>query len=226
MNEFAETIFAFILGFFKNITASIMQFLSSNKSLDTIHLIANNWLYIVLFLALVGMSIDFIVWFIRWKPYEFWLLKLQKKGKYHLKNRAFEEGYDDQISLYKDENKRFFKKQHTGKIEKEQASYMPAFDETHLFEQHPVSPVQAPPSKDQKTDFLNSYALLPATRTKRRSEKHKKGLKGAINMVKGHLKNEDADDEKLMQGLPPIMQKDEAFYKPVYPKVFQDKRRE
>ena len=54
---------------------------------------------------------------------------------------------------------------------------------------------------------------------RRRSDKYQKSEKNAaISQIREKWRDVRSDDEAMLDGLPPIVDKDQAFHAPVYPK--------
>lgn len=71
MNAVADWLFSFLLGWTGNVFNGAMRSLSSNAAGLT-SFFSVIWLPLLLVLIAAGVAIDYIVWFIRWRPHYLW----------------------------------------------------------------------------------------------------------------------------------------------------------
>lgn len=72
MGSFANSLFSLMLGWFQTVVASVWDLVAHPGKNSFLSWIAGNWYIPVAVLCLAGLAADFIVYMLRWKPYEVW----------------------------------------------------------------------------------------------------------------------------------------------------------
>ena len=202
MNSFAKYLFQ---GMFSWVRDAVQQ-LSDPALIDS--WLATHWLAALIPILLIATAVDFLVWIARWKPYLVWRSSL---------NRS--------MSLLSEEGRelRRFRKG----FSKESAEIG---EVARPLTEAPVSErvyAEAAPKQDPGEDAYYDWqfaepAAQPQEQTPqrhRRSDRYRRPLRKVRDVPRRSIMQ--ADDTPL-DGLPPIVSKEEAFRAPVYPRRDQD----
>lgn len=81
MRGFTQTLFNALLGWIRMLVEAVWSLLFSDGAQKWLEWIGNNWLPLVAFLCLVGVVIDYLVWFVRWRPYYVWGARMRRFGR-------------------------------------------------------------------------------------------------------------------------------------------------
>jgi hypothetical protein len=73
----------------------IWDLLFSNGTQKWLQWVADNWMILVLFLSFCGVVLDYLVWFLRWRPYYVWASSIRRMRRFFGGGKARE---DKQIS--------------------------------------------------------------------------------------------------------------------------------
>lgn len=242
MNTFANTLFTMLFGWARGLIQQVWSAAASGRLSGFFTWLGDHWLWVALFLCAACTVVDFLVWLVRWQPYLVWRTKLRSVRRFfrgeHRRRRRFERGYRDAAvppelapapasapapDLWSEaewaspapqaaenaypappmetipENGYF--QQPGGQDAPRQRMFVPS-------DQYELPPVDAP----QRLE--NLYASdLPAARRRRRSDKYDKKR----GVWQQRLAQITRDDEGLLDGLPPAVDREAAFHEPVYP---------
>jgi hypothetical protein len=243
MNAFADTMFTLLLGWVRGLAQSLFSAISSDKTHGFFQWFGDHWMALALILILAGVAADFIVWMVRWRPYllwRTWFRKLARRMTRHgVREKEFKKGYTDGV-----EGVRTVPAPSAMAYPPVQAppAYIPPerqpwtrrvpYTDGTQPAWTPVQPSlesarnqrrQEPPAEPAfEEEFMPPIRQKPSamqqdTGRRRRSEKHQHGLAGAVNAVKNRL-NAQEEEEIMLDGLPPAVNKEQAFHDPVYPK--------
>ncbi len=246
MNAFADTIFTFLLGWIRGFTQTVFNAVSSPKTHGFFEWLGDHWLSLALILIACGVMMDFIIWMIRWQPYRLWnswihKMKRRVRGE-TIPDKTFTRGYTQgvegmQTPAPPQENavpqeKWTLRKAQAQEPPKEQPvwtrqlPYAQGGDQPQVPASVQMENTPQPASYEMpKPRFEESYVFedefKPRTakqqpERRRRSDKHQRGITGAVNAVKSRLNAQD-EDEVMLDGLPPVVSKEQAFHEPVYP---------
>lgn len=76
-NGFARKLIEVLLSWMRLITSWVWNFFQADMGGGFLNWFADNWVHIALFLIVVGLVVDWLIWMIRWRPYWLWLRKRQ-----------------------------------------------------------------------------------------------------------------------------------------------------
>ena len=201
MNSFAKYLFQ---GLFSWVREAVRQ-LSDPRLIDS--WLATHWLSALIPVLLIATLVDFIVWLVRWKPYLVWRSSL---------NRS--------VSLLSEEGRelRRFRKGFN-KVSAEIGAAAKPLAESPISERVYAQETPEPVISD---DAYYDWQFAEPAREQpqpperhRRSDRYRKPLRKPRDAQ--HRSIMQADDTPL-DGLPPIISKEEAFRAPVYPRRDQD----
>jgi len=71
----AKSIMNALLGWLKALADWTLGLFDLSDGSSPIKWMADNWLFLLIVLMIVGVLIDFLIWLIRWRPYWIWLDK-------------------------------------------------------------------------------------------------------------------------------------------------------
>ena len=96
MGSFANTVFSLLLGWLRGLISLIWSALTSDGGETFFSFIENNWIMITVIVCVLGLAVDFAVYFFRWQPYKVWQTFLR-----HVKGKQGDTapGGDTEISL-------------------------------------------------------------------------------------------------------------------------------
>lgn len=194
MNNFADTLLKMLFGWMRTLMEGIWMSFSSGKMRNTISWLGDHWLWLVVFLCIACTVLDYFIWFIRWKPYVIWRNKLRRI--FRKEQRQFQNGYDQGVEIDLSDL----------------PEMMPAEEEVDFsaWQQPEYAPLpQEPLPAPEMPVFVPEQ---PAVRNRRSQRHEKKKFR-----LTGILPTANEESEQLLDGLPPAIDKNDAFHAPVYP---------
>jgi len=211
MNNFSRALFQFMLGWLRYFSDKLDpdRLFSTGGVLDS--WLSDNWLGLAFLIIIICTVIDFAVWFLRWKPHLVWRSGFFGKLRDHnspstAQMRSFHRGYREDNADISAIATPLAKKD----IEAEDAQGVSngAISNEAFY--------------DWQFQQASSSSAEQGAVRKRRSDRYKQRVPRAGH---GSEKDEAFAPEKQpkVNGLPPVMSKEEAFRAPVYP---HEKRRE
>ena len=234
MNTFSNSLFTFFFGWARTLIESVWNAAAEGRFSGFLSWLGDHWAILAVLMCLGGTVLDFLIWFIRWRPYLAWRSALQRWGR-RLRGedigseRRFTKGYQEGVDLG-------FAPQ---PIQEAQPVYDPApYDAPAMPMPAPAADVQtaaAPALPLAEEFFVPSPKAVPAApvqaeeappqpdlppdeppaRRRRRSEKHEAAFRKAIRLPR--LPSLDGQGEGMLDGLPPAVDRQQAFHEPVYP---------
>ena len=203
MNTYGRTILKFLLGWLKGATESFDEEALLTSSGQVGGWLGRYWLALVVILILVGVIADYVIWLIRWKPYVAWRSK-RRQGllrRSAFREKQFARGYQTDSREIKEAALPLYE------AEPDETPEEPAWQERYLDWQFENAARRTEPEVVEQT---------PQPR-RRRSEKYHRGLGGAVRNVRRRLYSEEDEQDYLVDGLDPIVSREDAFREPVYP---------
>lgn len=234
MNTFADSLFTALFSWVRSLVQGIWSSVVNGRFSSFFSWLGDHWFWLVLGLCLIGTVIDFIIWLIRWRPYLVWRTNMRRLMR-RLRGEkddslAFETGYADGVAL--DLPTEAEGQDQNAPTWDDQAFQQPVvFPEEFSFSPQPVMeenvpPVENdPPSSDALPYFMpQEYSAVPEQAPiervtgprRRRSDKHIQQKKASWH---DRLVADDADQDALLDGLPPAVDREQAFHEPVYPQA-------
>lgn len=239
MNTFANSLFSLLFGWARGMIQQVWSTASSGRYSGFFVWLGDHWLWVAAALCLICTAVDFLVWMVRWRPYLVWRTLARKatrwfRGEEKVKDAwRFSRGYQGGIALDIPQDAP------EQRPEAWQEPVWPAEDEApeRTPAVYPAQETPAEPEMEWNPESRQRYFIppqvyeappmelnsransaygtdLPAARRHRRSEKYER--RRAVwrdKLIRG-----DADDDALLDGLPPAVDKQEAFHEPVYPR--------
>ena len=233
MNAFADILLSLLLGWMKGLTQLLWSFFADGGSGGFLPWLGDHWLTLVVILCIAGVAADIAAWVQR--------RRLAKKagragdGRHASESEStwgFEQPFGDSLDM----------KGLAGQEEYEpraEEADMPVFP--HV-ERKPVRenaektffPVRSAWEPRPEPDYAEEGAVpepvaepyIPAenrpasgeTETRRRRRDKHEGQRRRLFSRVPPLIQSDEQEDGMLDGLPPMIDKNEAFHKPVYPK--------
>lgn len=254
MNSFANSLFTLLFGWARSLIQQLWTSASSGRYSALLSWLGDHWLGLAVFLCLVGTAADFLVWFVRWRPYLAWrtsfrrfFSSFQRIGRGDA--RRFARGYQGGVALdiardQQEAPRDVWTEEAWREAEAPQAMEAPqAVEAPQMMEAPPVMetpletqaaemPVYRAPEEEtgRRRRFApaaayeappmewlgrapTDYASAVPAKRRRRSEKYDRRIaEWRERLIKG-----DEDEEALLDSLPPVVDRQEAFHEPVYP---------
>ena len=244
MNTFANSLFSLLFGWARGLIQQLWTSASTGSFSAFFIWLGDHWVWIALVLCAAGTVMDFLIWLIRWRPYLAWRSAINRwKRRLHPENVRFSRGYQGGVALDMPDRAEAppTQEQWEEPVIEEDAQIpalqpapaaapsmgpvggrpMYAMDEMQYQDSArqqrrftPAAGYEAPPlySSGRQSAVYNTD--LPAARRKRRSEKYeRRSMNWTEKLIKG-----DADEDGLLDGLPPAVDRQQAFHEPVYPR--------
>ena len=201
MNSFAKYLFQ---AMFSWIREAVRQ-LSDPKLIDS--WLARNWLAALIPILVIGTVVDFIIWVIRWQPYLVWRSALDRKT--NLLNtegrelRRFRKGFKGENA----EIGAVARPLQDAPVPESIMAYAGEAEKQQLIDEKFYDWQFAEPAAQPKEE--------PKPERHRRSDRYLRPGRRKEPQRRMPLRN-GADDAPI-DGLPPVISKEEAFRAPVYP---------
>ena len=235
MNTFANSLFSVLFGWARGLIQQIWNAALSGQFSAFLTWLGDHWLAVVFGLILGCTVMDYLIWLIRWRPYLLWRSFFRRASRFFRReNKQFEQGYQSSVGIQLPPDQEAAPR--TEEAWSEEAWGQPPVEEAPAPEPKPVfSPPQereprprqftppqvyeAPPLYAAARQVTGSFsAELPVAR-RRRSEKYERRRKE----WRERLINGDAQDDEILDGLPPAVDRQQAFHEPVYPRRNTDR---
>ncbi len=243
MNRFANSLFTLLFGWARGVIQQVWVSSSSGHFSGLFVWLGKNWVWVALALALIGTAVDMLVWLFRWQPYRVWqtrarhLTRMFSSGKTS-RDRRFAKGYQGGVALDMAQEEApqndpppdpEWDEQAWKAFENPQPEDTRSFTEELMKnadfggtarERQGRSKNNAA-EKDEPSALVTASWLstayqnkaASATVRKRRSEKYDKKKPGWTN----RLMIPEVEEDSLIDGLPPAVDRQRAFHDPVYP---------
>ncbi|MBR1586431.1 MAG: hypothetical protein IJ662_12895 [Clostridia bacterium] len=206
MNTFSNSLFTFLFGWARGLIEGLWNAAAEGKFSRFFTWLGDHWLAVALVLCLGGTALDFLIWIIRWRPYLVWRTALRKwtsrlSGQRVDSRRRFSRGYRDGVELTWTEQDTAVQEAAEWDFDDESV-FSPPIEEEFL----PPAPMEEPLPDDPGP-------AVPERRRRRR-EKHISLRKPAW---RPRFPISDQEEEGMLDGLPPAVDRQQAFHEPVYP---------
>lgn len=209
MNAFANALFTFLFSWMRTVVQGIWTAVASGRFVRFFTWLGDSWLWLALILCLLCTAMDYLIWLIRWRPYLVWKTKWRRfKRRLRGGSRRFDRGYDTGVGL---------------ELPQEPPQPGPAAwaEQAALQEAPPMQenaysgPYSAPglPAEAWVPPAVSPAPEGTAPFRRRRSEKHARRFQWQTRFAP----REEDDGQALLDGLPPAVDRDQAFHAPVYP---------
>ena len=230
MNTFAHSLFTLLFGWARGLIRQVWNAALSGRFSAFFTWLGDHWLWVALGLVLGCTVMDYLIWLIRWRPYLLWRAFFRRAFRFfRLNSRQFEKGYESSVGIQVTPEK---EKEPQEEVWTEEAwappepppAEAPAVEPAFSFsaEQEPrarqfTPPLsyEAPPLYASARQVTSSFtAEMPVARRRRRSEKYERRRQE----WRDRLINGDVRDYEMLDGLPPAVDRQQAFHEPVYPR--------
>ena len=216
MNTFSNSLFTFLFGWVRTLIESIWNAAAAGKFSRFLTWLGDHWLFLALWIVVLCTAADFLVWLIRWRPYLVWKTQLRRlsrflRGEKVDGRRRFSRGYQEAVDMG-------FSGPETPPPERQPLfqqeappAWQPEYQESYVPEE------EEPLAEEFESPAYDVPADQPEARRRRRSKKHEQKTR-SVWRQRLAAPDDDAEDG-LLDGLPPAVDKEQAFHEPVYPTV-------
>ena len=237
MNSFANSLFSLIFGWARTIIQHVWNSSTSGHFGGLFSWLGDHWVWLVIVLVLCGTAADILVWLFRWQPYLVWQTRARRLMRW-LKGgtapqRRFEKGYQGGVALDVPQEEKTVEPAETEWQTPEWPKELEANFFTHSFtealardavlnsaaqeRQGRAKQEEAyePPPMVTESWLSGAYMKreMQTAPRKRRSEKYDKKKPTWANK----LMIPEVEEDSLLDGLPPAVDRQRAFHEPVYP---------
>lgn len=221
MNAFADTLLSMMFGWLRRLVESIFSSASSGSFSSFLSWLGDHWFWLVAVLCVVCLVLDYFIWLIRWKPYVIWRNKLRRlfgRRDRTPSDPVFDQGYDTGVDLDMDDMEAApvpeyaaWQPEYEMPVQPQQPAPLPQF----VQEVEPVY-TAAEASDPQLEEFI--YLPPETTVRNRRSRRYEKKK----SLLSGLLSGNQEEESEMIDGLPPVVNKEDAFHAPVFPDQYQN----
>ena len=237
MNTFANSLFAMLFGWARGLIRQLWSDAVSGQFSVFFIWLGDHWIWVALGLILGCTVVDYLIWIIRWRPYLLWRAFFRRASRFFRgHSRQFEQGYQSSVDIH------LTPEQETAPPEEpemppeetwapevweqpqppveEQPRPEPVFSARESGEPRarqftPPQAYEAPPLYAAPRPVAGSFTVeMPALRRRRRSERYERRRQE----WRDRLINGSAEDYEMLDGLPPAVDRQQAFHEPVYPR--------
>ena len=209
MNAFADILFSALLSWLRGILEGIFNFFSGESSGTFVTWIGTNWFPLLLFLCAAGVFLDGISRLAR-RSREKLIREKENGGLADAQNQMdrelFIRGYNDAVLPYEGEDRETVWAEKTPEREINISGNGSGLEEDESGYSLPQSAAYSP-------EWDRTASEVPVRH--RRQDKKENRKKGFFHQVNTLLSSDD--DQQVIDGLPPIRDKREAFREAVYP---------
>ncbi|MBR3742079.1 MAG: hypothetical protein IKN04_16765 [Clostridia bacterium] len=230
MNTFANSLFSVLFGWARGLIRRLWDNAVSGQFSGFFIWLGDHWLWVVLGLILGCTVMDYLIWLIRWRPYLLWRAFFRRVRRLsHRENRQFKRGYQSSVAIQVTPDREQDAQEDAWAEEawaqpqppaEEEPALEPIFSasmekEPRARQFTPPQTYEAPPLFASARQVTGSFsAEMPVARRRRRSEKYERRRQE----WRDRLINGDAQDYEMLDGLPPVVDRQQAFHEPVYPR--------
>ncbi len=233
MNTFANSLFSVLFGWARGLIQEVWNAALSGQFSGFLTWLGDHWLVVVFGLILGCTVMDYLIWLIRWRPYLLWRGFFRRVSRFFKReNIQFEQGYQSSVGIQLPPEQEAAPREEEAWSEEAWSQPQPPAEEAPVPEPEPVfsasrereprarqfTPPQAyeaPPLYAAARQVTGSFtAEMPVARRRRRSEKYERRRQE----WRDRLINGDAQDDEILDGLPPAVDRQQAFHEPVYPR--------
>lgn len=244
MNTFANSLFAVLFGWAKRLIRQLWDDTVSGQFSGFFIWLGDHWVWVALGLILGCTVIDYLIWLIRWRPYLLWRAFFRRVGRFFRgQNRQFEKGYQSSVDIRLNPEREaetpaeepetpeeeswipeVWSQPQPQPLAEETPRTAPVFSapegrEPRTRQFTPPQGYEAPPMVAGPKPVAGTFAVeMPAPRRRRRAERYERRRRE----WRSRLINGDGSDYEMLDGLPPAVDRQAAFHKPVYPQQNRD----
>ena len=230
MNTFANSLFSVLFGWARGLIRRLWDDAVAGQFSGFFIWLGDHWLWVALGLILGCTAMYYLIWLIRWRPYLLWRAFFRRVSRFfHGENRQFKQGYQNSAGIQaapdreQDAQEEIWPEEAWDQPQPPAEEYHvpePFFSDTKEKEPRarqftPPQAYEAPPLFASARQLTGSFsAEMPVARRRRRSEKYERRRQE----WRDRLINGDAQDYEMLDGLPPVVDRQQAFHEPVYPR--------
>ena len=233
MNAFADLLLSVLLGWMKGLTQLLWTFFADGGSNGFLAWLGDHWMMLVAILCLAGVSADFAAWLQQRRLAKKTARSAEKHPNVSGEETpwGFEQPFGDSMDmeglavqeesepLTEENNQPVFPHVERKPVrENAEKTFFPvrAAWEPRTEEDNDGGDLPDPVTENAVPAERRPAAEAPARR--RRSDKHEGRERKRLFPRVAPLIQSDEQESGMLDGLPPVIDKNEAFHKPVYPK--------
>ncbi len=209
MNAFADTLLSLVFGWMRALVEGIWSFISSGRFQSALSWLGDHWLWLVVLLCIAGTVLDYLIWLFRWRPYIIWRNKLRrlfgKAPRQQTEADVFQYGWEEGVDVDLTDMQPAPVPEAVSYEAWQQPVYAEAAPEN--------APWEAPAPYPAEEALPAPAEVPPPLRRNRRSQRHEKKK----SILSDLLPTANDEEDALLDGLPPVVNKQQAFHAPVYP---------
>lgn len=214
MNAFSNSLFTFLFGWARSLIEGLWNAAAEGRLSGLLSWLGDHWLGLVVLLCLAGTAVDFLVWIIRWRPYLVWRSTLRRwgralRGERIDGQRRFNRGYQEGVDLGLPAESGMAGAS-SRRWEHAAETQFPSPEGGQLMPEEFSAPA---PRQEPEED---GSAEAPEGKRRRRSEKHEQPPRKPLWKPRFSVIPRE-EEEGLLDGLPPAVDRQQAFHEPVYP---------
>ncbi|MBR5109932.1 MAG: hypothetical protein IK099_07035 [Clostridia bacterium] len=240
MNSFANSLFSLLFGWVRTITQRIWSSSATGAFGSFFSWLGDHWLWLALVLAICGTAVDMLVWLFRWQPYLIWQSRIRRftrrlKTDNEAVPKRFDKGYQGGVALEipkaeeapepdwqepefpqaAAQEQPFIPENFTEQLKRDADFGGITQERQGRHWQYPEAEPYQPPPIVTESWLSAAYqkSSAPEVRHKRRTEKYEKKKPVWANK----LMIPEVEEDSLLDGLPPAVNRQEAFHDPVLP---------
>lgn len=229
MGSFAASIFNLLLGWIRGLVSGLWNLVNSAEARQGLEWLGDNWLWLTIAIAVIGLVIDYVIWFIRWRPYYVWRTwwrRLTRRSEPQAETPEMQAPYPQQ-EYYEEIYEEPW----------QEAAYYPpeAYEEVY---EEPVHPGLTDTGLQESLGWIQPEETLPEEISQpaprqRRSQREPlqpslRRMRTGISQMAHRIdflgldRSDDEEENYAYMPPPPAVNKDQAFHAPVYPTHWQE----
>ncbi len=240
MNTFANSLFAMLFGWARGLIRQLWSDAVSGQFSVFFIWLGDHWIWVALGLILGCTLMDYLIWIIRWRPYLLWRAFFRRVSRFFRgHSRQFVKGYKSSVDIRLTPEQEAAVPPEEAEMPVEESWSPEAWSQPVPPVEETVAPVfsasgereprarqftppqayEAPPMYAGPRPVAGTFTVeMPAMRRRRRSERYERRRQE----WRDRLINGDAQEYEMLDGLPPAVDRQQAFHEPVYPRQRTD----
>lgn len=217
MNSFANTLFTLLFGWLRSLVQGIWNAVIQGDMSQFFVWLGDHWIPVLGVLCIGCTVLDYLIWFIRWRPYLVWRTKFRRmlrrrRGQEEMEQQLFDQGYEEAVALEMAEEEEYIPDPQEAQPE---YIYPEEFQQPGRYFAH----------QEQETPAYDAYPeqqeFHPRSRERRRRRSERNERKKTPWERLERLAAVREEEEGMLDGLPPAVDRQQAFHEPVYPERSQ-----
>ncbi len=241
MNTFANSLFTMLFSWARGLIRHVWDDTVSGQFSAFFIWLGDHWVWVAVGLILGCTVMDYLIWLIRWRPYLLWRAFFRRVSRFFKgQNRQFEQGYQSSVDIQMPQEREdvfpaeepeppaeehwtqeaWSQPQPAAEEMPQPAPLFSAAEEREPRARQftPPQAYEAPPLVAGPKPVAGSFTVeMPAPRRRRSERNERRRQEWRHRLINGN-----DDDYEMLDGLPPAVDRQQAFHKPVYPQKNRD----